>query len=165
MENISKERVNRILEHASYKEYVRRNEKAEAGRGFCRHDMVHFLDVARIAMILKLKEEQRTEEELIYAAALLHDIGRHVQYEDGTPHEEASAVLAAPILEDCGFGDKETSVILNAIVSHRNPQTASQAGLSGLLYRADKLSRSCFCCKAEEECDWKKDKKNMRLIW
>lgn len=165
MENISKERVNKILEHTSYKEYVYKNEKAEAGRKFCRHDMVHFLDVARIAMLLKLKEGQQAEEELIYAAALLHDVGRHVQYEEGTPHEEAGAVLAAPILADCGFDDKETSVILKAIASHRNPQTALESGLSGLLYRADKLSRSCFCCKAEKECDWKRDKKNMHLIW
>lgn len=153
------------MQHHSYKEHVRLNEEAEAEREFCRHDMVHFLDVARIAEILNLKEERHVEKDWIYAAALLHDIGRHVQYRDGTPHEEASALLAAPILEDCGFDDIETSVILKAIAGHRKALSASQPGLDGLLYRADKLSRSCFVCKTEKKCNWRNDKKNMHLIW
>ena len=27
----------------------------------------------------------------------------------------------------------------------------------------DKLSRACFACKAEEDCDWKAEKKNRWL--
>jgi uncharacterized protein len=165
MENERIDRINKILEHDFYKENVRLNEEAETEREFCRHDMSHFLDVARIAEILNLREGQHLEKDWIYAAALLHDIGRHVQYKDGTPHEEASAGLAAPILADCGFDDKETSVILKAIASHRKVQSSSEPGLDGVLYRADKLSRSCFACKAEKECNWKNDKKNMRLVW
>ena len=82
------ERVNRILEHDGYQECLRKNETAEKDRRFCRHDMAHFLDVARIAWILNLQEEAGAEQELIYAAALLHDCGRWRQYEDGTPHEK-----------------------------------------------------------------------------
>lgn len=161
----SKERVSKILENSLYKEYIRLNEEAEEGRIFCRHDMAHFLDVARIAQILNMKEQQQVEEEFIYAAALLHDIGRHVQYKDGTPHEEASAELAPSILADCGFTDRETSVILRAVAGHRNELSASAPGLEGLLYRADKMSRNCFICKAEKECDWESSKKNKYLIW
>lgn len=165
MKNIEQDRINKICNHASYKENLLKNEEAEADREFCRHGMGHFLDVARIAQILNLKEAQCVEEELIYAAALLHDIGRHLQYENGTPHEQASEELAAPILTDCGFSNKESEVILKAIRNHRRISSASEKGLTGLLYRADKLSRNCFVCKAEDKCNWKKDKKKMSLEW
>lgn len=159
------ERVNRILENKDYRRYLAKNEDAEREREFCRHDMAHFLDVARLAALLNLKEGQGVEEELIYAAALLHDIGRHLQYVDGTPHEETSAVLALPILEVCGFSQEERKRVKSAILSHRRKETAEKPGLEGLLYRADKLSRSCFSCKAEKKCDWKQEKKNLRLTW
>ena len=165
MKRIEQDRINRIYNHYSYKENLSMNEEAEAGREYCRHDMGHFLDVARIAQILNWKEAQNVDEELIYAAALLHDIGRHLQYENGTPHELASAKLAAPILTDCGFSNHESEVILQAIRNHRLISSASEQGLSGLLYRADKLSRNCFACKAEGKCNWKKDKKNTSLVW
>ena len=42
-------------------------------------------------------------KELIYCAALLHDIGRARQYEDGTPHDEAGAAIAGQILNELGF--------------------------------------------------------------
>ena len=75
--------------------------------------MVHFLDVARIGTIIALEEGLELDREWIYAAALLHDCGKHEQYENGTPHEQASARIAPDILEDCGFDDKETYCICN----------------------------------------------------
>lgn len=126
--------------------------------------MEHFLAVARIALILNLKEQLKTDEELIYAAALLHDIGRHIQYEDGTPHERASARIASGILDDCGFLPNEKAVILEAILKHRAPEAALENNLSALLYRADKLSRPCFACPSEAECRWKEGKKNKELV-
>ena len=90
-------RVNKILENSTYQEYIRKNKAAEVDRIFCCHNMEHFLDVARIAQIINLEEKLELSKELIYATALLHDIGRHVQYEDGTPHEVASAKLAENI--------------------------------------------------------------------
>lgn len=157
------ERVNRILEHGSYQECLRKNEEAEEDRRFCRHDMAHFLDVARIAWILNLQEKAGVKQELIYAAALLHDCGRWRQYEDGTPHERASAQIAPQILLECGFEKEERESVLAAIREHRNPESAKTAGLTGLLYRADKLSRSCFSCKVCAECDWPEEKKNRRI--
>ena len=157
------ERVNRILEHDGYQECLRKNEAAEKDRRFCRHDMAHFLDVARIAWILNLQEEAGVGQELIYAAALLHDCGRWRQYEDGTPHEKASAQIAPQILVECGFAEEERESILAAIREHRNPKSAETAGLTGLLYRADKLSRSCFSCKAEAKCNWPEGKKNRKI--
>lgn len=163
--HINRERVNLILKHKKYNQYLALNEAAERDRQFCRHDMVHFLDVARLSVILNLKEEQEVEEELIYGAALLHDIGRHIQYKTGKPHEEAGALLAPEILSGCGFSEEEADVIVQAIAAHRDPGIAGEPGLKGLLYRADKMSRSCFTCKAQPQCDWKADKKNLELLW
>ena len=159
------ERIDRILNHDLFLQCLGLNEQAENDRIFCHHDMVHFLDVARIAMILNLEEGLDIPKDIIYAAALLHDIGRHIQYADGTPHEEASAKLAPEILKECGYSDKETHVIISSIETHRNPAVAEEASLNSILYRADKASRPCFACKAEKECNWKNDKKNKSIKW
>lgn len=157
------DRVNKILEHRLYREYVHRNEKEEENRQFCRHGMTHFLDVARIAWHLNTEEHAGIDKELIYAAALLHDIGRHLQYTDGVPHEQAGVLLAPPILEECGFEKKETEVILSAIAAHRDESVSGRSSLDGILYRADKLSRPCYWCGKEADCNWKQEKKNMKL--
>lgn len=159
------ERVNKILKDSRYREYVEKNRQAEAERPFCRHDMGHFLDVARIGMILNEKENYGVSKELLYAAALLHDIGRWQQYESGIPHEQASVALAPEILAKCGFNKEESDSILEAVAAHRDACVREKRNLQGLLYRADKLSRACFSCEAEKRCDWKKDKKNLLLIW
>lgn len=159
------ERIDKILNHDLFIENMRKNEAAEADRSFCRHDMGHLLDVARIAFILNLEETLGLQKDMVYAAALLHDLGRHMQYADGTPHELASAEIAPSILMDCGYDNKETTVIVNAIRSHRTAEIANDHDLNGILYRADKASRACFCCKSEKECDWKQDKKNFTICY
>lgn len=158
------ERVNYILGNKTYRSYLREIEACEEKRIFCHHNMAHFLDVARIAQLLNLEEAFGIAKEMIYAAALLHDIGRHLQYREGTPHEQASALLAPEILRECGFSAAETEEITEAIRQHRNADIREERNLSGLIYRADKLSRSCFACPAEPVCDWKNEKKNWRII-
>ena len=64
------------------------------------------MDVARIAYILSADRAYAVSKEIIYAAALLHDIGKWKQYEDGTPHEKASADLAEQILQRPVFQKK-----------------------------------------------------------
>lgn len=157
------DRVNKILNHDLFVAGLTKNRIAEEGRIFCRHDMGHLLDVARLAMILNLTEGFGIDKEWIYAAALLHDIGRFRQYEEEIPHDRESARIAPEILKECGFDDKETDVIVLAIRSHRDVRVRDERSLSGLLYRADKMSRSCFACEAEGQCDWKADKKNLTL--
>ncbi len=157
------ERVDRILQHALYREHLDRITAAEAKRRFCRHNMGHFLDVARIARIIALEEEISVETELLYCAALLHDVGRDVQYLDGTPHELAGAQIAPVIMQECGYSPREIAAVTEAIASHRDSRAASERNLKGLLYRADKASRACFACEAEGECDWKKEKKNLQI--
>lgn len=157
------ERVDKILNHDLFLRHLRQNNTAEADRRFCRHNMVHFLDVARIGCIMNLEENIGIDRELIYAAALLHDLGKHIQYENGTPHELASGEIAPEILHACGFDKKETDVILYAILNHRNADIAENQDLSGILYRADKASRACFACEAEADCSWKGSKKNLKI--
>lgn len=157
------ERVNAILRNSKYQEHIDKIKQAEEGRIFCLHNMSHFLDVARIAALLNEEERVGISKELIYATALLHDIGRHVQYADKTPHEEASAILAPKILDEAGFEKWEQEEILYAIREHRNEQIENQKSLAGIIYRADKASRACFACDAQGVCDWKTEKKNLEI--
>ncbi|MGN0131146.1 MAG: HD domain-containing protein [Lachnospiraceae bacterium] len=160
----SMKRVQKILQHPLYKKYVQRIAECEKEREFCGHDMVHFLDVARIAMLLNLEENKKPiRKDWIYGAALLHDIGRFVQYADGTDHAKASAELAPEILRDCGYSREETEIITEAIANHRNKKIKDGSDLKGILYRADKASRPCYGCLMEPACDWKRKKKNMTL--
>lgn len=162
---IEMDRIDKILNHHSFIENLEKNKAAEADRCFCRHDMVHFLDVARIGMIINLEEGIGISREMIYAAALLHDIGKHRQYGEGIPHEQASGAIAPGILLECGFDENETDVIVDAILQHRNSQMFPERNLRGVLYRADKASRACFSCKAEKECNWKGSKKNLKILY
>ena len=173
------DRINKIINHQLYKEYLNRIKKYEKDRVFCKHDMSHFLDVCRIAenlwlniRITKLEEYNKSEDfsqnssyrELIYAVGLLHDIGRWQEYENGVSHEIASSKIAPQILEQCGFKEDEIQEIVSAILNHRNKDVKEQSDLSGLIYRADKKSRACFACEAEALCDWSKEKKNLILL-
>lgn len=157
------DRVNRILQHHMYRECLAQIRKFEQERIFCGHDMSHFLDVARLAHLFNLEEGLKIDREKIYAAALLHDVGRHIQYMDGTPHQEAGVPLAAEILEECGFEEDEQEEILAAILSHRDKNVREEKNLAGIIYRADKMSRACYGCAARDLCDWDDTKKNLTL--
>lgn len=160
------ERADKILKHDLFNIYmgeIRRIEENE--REFCGHALSHSLDVARIAMILNLEDGLSLPKELIYAAALLHDIGRHMEYREQIPHEQAGAVLASGILRDCGFEEAEIRLVVQAIAGHRSKHLADAPTLSGIIYRADKLSRPCFSCQAKKKCEWSDHKKNHVLCY
>ena len=155
------DRVNQIWKHPLYQTELHKLQLLEADREFCRHTPEHFLDVARLAYIRAREENYSVSKELIYCTALLHDIGRARQYEDGTPHDEAGAVIAEQILKELGFSPEEIQAIVSAIRGHR--AETNQTILGQLIYRADKKSRNCFSCKAEPECYWSSAKKNMTI--
>ena len=155
------DRVNQIWNHPLYQTELRKLQLLEADREFCRHTPEHFLDVARLAYIFALERGLDCSRELIYCTALLHDIGRARQYEDGTPHDEAGAIIAGQILKELGFPPEEMEAIVSAIRGHR--AETDQTILGKLIYRADKKSRNCFSCKAEPECYWSPAKKNMTI--
>ncbi len=155
------ERVNRIWNHPVYQESLAQIVERETDRKYCGHTAAHFLDVARLACLLAQDEGIPVERELVYAAALLHDIGRCREYQDGTPHDKASLAIAGTILPSCGFSETECQIITGMIASHRQP--SQERGLNRVFYRADKLSRNCFACAAREECDWPAELKNLSI--
>lgn len=155
--------VNQIIKHPLYIKSLEMIEKAEQDRVYCKHDMEHFLAVARIAYIYNVEAGEGLPRNRIYAAALLHDIGRGIEYEKGIPHHEASAEIAGKILPECGFSQRDQDAIMDAILFHREKTGESQNRLRSFLYKADKFSRNCFACKAQETCDWRKEKRNMEI--
>lgn len=159
------ERVNEILKNKIYKDCLTQIAVCERERIFCKHNIGHFMDVARIAWILNLEEELNISKERIYATALLHDIGRHIQYREGIPHQEASARIAPLILEECLFTKEESDDIIEAIDNHRNKEMLSRKDLSGIIYRADKKSRGCYGCEVLQQCDWSTSKKNLEITY
>ena len=163
------DKINRIIKHHVWREALSQIEKLEETRIFCKHNLEHFLSVARIAQLENLEKNLGFSKELIYSTALLHDIGRGLQYTEGIPHDEASVMIAEKILDDCGFDDEEKHEIIDAILSHRiggsleTEAVSEMMNLKELIYRADKLSRNCFACAAETECNWQEEKKNKYL--
>ena len=154
-------RVNAILRHPLFAEKLRLLDTLEAERAFCRHDLTHLLDVARLMWIDVLERGLEIDRDVVYAAALLHDLGRAEQMQSGIPHEDAGAMLAEKILPDAGFDAEETEAVIAAIRSHRGsaPENA-RAQLGELLYRADKACRLCWCCGVREACNWPEERKN-----
>lgn len=157
------ERINRIIKHRQFIIYLEKIRLLEMDRPYCGHDFQHLLDVARIGYILALEEESPITKEFIYAASLLHDIGRPNEYITGEPHEAGSVRIAKEVLLDCGFGRAEILQITNAIECHRDAVLAEEQPLGWILYRADKLSRGCYRCEMEKGCNWSLEKKNRKL--
>ena len=157
------ERYHNILKHSLYQKMLQSLESFERERKFCCHTLEHFCDVARIMYIIALEEQSQLTKDLIYATALLHDIGRAKEYAEGIPHDEAGVELAREILMDVGYQSEEIDKIVQAIGSHRTKENEKNS-LGVYLYKADKLSRKCFCCTAAAECYWDESKKNHTIV-
>ncbi|MDE6433637.1 MAG: HD domain-containing protein [Lachnospiraceae bacterium] len=153
------ERIDRIVSNPIYREKLKQLDELEQERIYCKHGMEHAVNVARIMYIRALEQGLVVDKEIIYAAALLHDLGRCDQYVYNIPHHEAGAKLAVQILTECGFDESEIAVIEEAIRAHRKEERSSGT-FSALLYEADKLSRDCYRCKAGETCNWAEEKRN-----
>lgn len=184
-------RIEKIRRHPEFIRQMKKISADERNREFCGHDMQHLLDVARIGYSISLERGLDLDKELIYAAALLHDLGRHLQYADGIPHAVAGAKLAKRIMIDCGFSDEESKTVAAAIAGHSasetkaKPATLAMPGKCGIgdrcrerpgsdrsrditnlgliLYIADKKSRPCYDCKARDKCNWPPDRMNMQI--
>ncbi|MDD6328574.1 MAG: HD domain-containing protein [Eubacteriales bacterium] len=159
------ERLNQILQHTLFRKSMEEIQKAELKREYCLHGLEHSLDVARISYIINLEEQLNIPKDIIYGMALLHDIGRSKEYLQGQSHHVAGASLAGQILLDCGYLQTETDMICRAITCHKSELiNTEQNVLCSLLYRADKLSRNCFNCKAYNTCYWAETKKNKTIM-
>lgn len=157
------DRINNIYNNEKYQYSLRKTAELELHRSFCRHNIEHALDVARIAYIICLENRIDIKKDVVYAAALLHDIGRWMQYEQGLSHEIASSRLSKDILIQAGYQDDEIEMIQKAIMSHRSLNEAMD--LCSIIYKSDKISRGCFYCSSEGECNWSSEKKNKAIIY
>lgn len=161
-------RVDAIWNHPTFQAELRVLDDLERDRIFCCHGLDHLLDVARIMWICALEEGSDLPRDVVYATALLHDIGRAVQYRTGEPHDQAGVRLASEILGSVdappAFSDAEREAILAAIGSHRGEGPAGDGGaLAKLLYAADKASRPCYACAARAECNWPLERQNLTI--
>ncbi|MBR1673502.1 MAG: HD domain-containing protein [Eubacterium sp.] len=153
-------RIDKIIADEEFRRISSMIKEKEFDRIFCKHSLGHSLSVARIAWIINLEEGLSLDKEMIYATALLHDMGRYSSYEEeGMSHHEAGAFVAEPILKRAGFTQEEIDIMCSAIKKHKN-KSGVKGNLEDILYRADKLSRNCFMCDAKEECYWSETKKN-----
>lgn len=158
------EYVNRLLNHKEYRAQLAQLEVLEKDRIYCKHGIDHLLAVARIAQLKNIKRQQPVDKEEIYLAALLHDLGRVDEYQNGTPHEEAGIRKAAYFLEQISIEEPKKTEIIHAISKHREKEKEQEQVLSVLLQEADKESRNCRFCAAYESCKWSEDKKN-HVLW
>ena len=154
--------TNAILHNAVYAQTMETLRTLEQDRIFCRHGMAHCLDVARITMLLCREYAVAAEPDVVYAAALLHDIGRAAEYTDGIPHEEAAEPLARAILTECHTPPALQEQIMRLIVCHRNAQK-EDGSLAYLFSLADKRSRCCFACPAFDACNWTAQRRNLTI--
>jgi putative nucleotidyltransferase with HDIG domain len=140
-----------ILAHPLFRDSLERNEEAEKERAFCHHDFQHCLDVARVAYCMVLEKNLPIEKDIMYATALLHDLGKWKQYESGLDHAQQGANLAGIILGDIGVEEKISLEIQDAIRTHRYAENKTSL-LGAILYASDKACRPCLFCKSLKEC-------------
>ncbi len=157
-------RVELLLKDALYIEYLKRNSDEENTAKYCQHGLNHHIDVARIAYILVLEHNdlnyfvkdsgvsgKLAAKECIYAAGLLHDIGKWQEYRTGTDHASYGAKLAREILPRAFFNPVEIDMICRAIYEHRNI-SRDMSFLGERIHRADNLSRICGQCEDRNDC-------------
>lgn len=157
-------RIQKIVSHPEFKKSMESIRELEKDRIFCRHGMEHLLDVARIAYIENMETGAGYAKDVIYAAGLLHDVGKYLQYTQGVEHHIASERIGRRILTDAGFDGEETEAICEAILAHRKKISAGEKTMKSILYRADKISRACYACEASDQCNWSEEKKTPGVI-
>ncbi len=169
-------RIDLLISDPLYNEYLQRNAHEEMEPKFCLHDINHHIDVARITFILVLENNDLESflqesgisnriaaKEVIYAAGLLHDIGKWKEYREGAEHASYSAKLARGLLPRALFTPQEIEIICRAIYEHREISN-NMSFLGERLYRANNLSRICSQCIYNEQCP-KVQQKEISVGW
>ncbi len=123
----------------------------------------------------KMYDLEQTKD-LIYACALLHDIGRAAQYESGVHHSVSGLSLAEQIMTDCDVPLVWRQQILNVISEHHQSLSGKEQEekiceesrkterLEYYIRKADHDCRLCFFCEAKETCKWKDAERNETVI-
>jgi uncharacterized protein len=94
----------------------------------------------RLAREIAAAEGLRVDDDILFAAAFVHDIGAIGDFQkEGVDHAVRSAELAGPLLRQFGFPEQKIAAVREAILGHmydRNPGGSTE---SVLLHDADAL--------------------------
>lgn len=173
-----------VLKHPVFREFIEQINDLEKDRIYCRHKLEHSIDVARLAWIYYLEDkitedsqkrvqlfpkasygewmdEKEEMKDLFYTCALLHDIGRAVQYKTGVHHSIAGLELAKSVLVDIQAPEDWMGQILDVVAEHSRGEFAKDdRSLEYYIMKADHDCRMCFACQAQESCKWTEEEKN-----
>lgn len=148
----------RLLALESYRQALRALEDQEADRIYCKHNLDHFLDVARVTMLVCADFDIPADKDVVYLAALMHDLGRLDKGQ--ADHPVASAQLADQWLEAIDFPADRRPEVIRLIEGHGWRGPAVPSNLLEAFSLADSLSRPCYQCPATDSCHWPADRKN-----
>lgn len=157
--------VNRLIENETYMALMGKIHELEKKRTYCHHGFNHLLDVARIAYLMNLEYGFGYEKEFIYLCALLHDIGRAMEYSTGVSHEMAGVEIAGQLLEEIDYPLEKRQEIIEKVANHRHNMLQDEITANNFFWYADKRARNCFACNAADSCNWPKQKRTMRIEW
>lgn len=102
------------------------------------HGFDHTLRVTRLSE--RLAQEEGADLRVVLPAALLHDIGRPLEEEQGIAHEQAGAVIAEEFLSSIEYDRTLIPKVVHAIRTHRYRSTNRPETLEAMvLSDADKL--------------------------
>ena len=102
------------------KRYVVSRLENELSQSICYHSIAHTLNVFSVSSDLcKMENIRSNQEELILAAALLHDLGYLYRFED---NEDLCARKVEQILPEFDYSSEEIRFISNLILATRMPQ-------------------------------------------
>ncbi|MCI5839988.1 MAG: HD domain-containing protein [Peptoniphilaceae bacterium] len=158
------ENTNIIYSSNQYKKILEEIDFYEKDRIFCKHNIEHFLSVARIMYIISTEKNLNFNPDMIYTTALLHDLGRLDEYKYKADHAISSIKEAEKFLKITNFSDIQKEIIKNAIKNHRGNLKKSENDIYSFVNvfkKADKLSRNCKMCSAKSECYWKEKNENI----
>ncbi len=155
-------RLDRIIHHPVFQQELERLEFYEKDRIYCRHNLEHLLAVARTAQILNLERQANIPQDVLYAASLLHDIGRACQYATGQPDRQPGVMLAEKTPKDAAFTPAQPNELLDC-GQHHHGRPWGGTDLVSILSEADTRSRPCFSCLAAESCKWSMERRNLSL--
>ena len=124
-------RLDAIWADEVYQREYRRLEELEQTRVFCRHGIRHLMDTARIMWALNLERACGLSQDVVYAAALLHDIGKALDHEIEGSHVQIGVEVARKY--------KENPAVIHAIEAHHG-DVEPKTPLAFIVMAADAIS-------------------------
>lgn len=96
----------------------------------------HSLRTYAFGVALGLVDERHVDRELLFTAALLHDVGLAGGAADGADFTLASAALARRVASDVGLSRRGADIVMSAITLHHSPDVGPADGAVAQLLSA-----------------------------